>query len=311
MRILNYSEWKDTALTLHQLSQMLGKTKLAWLEPQPEWNHSLLQINADGFTTGLINNGANSFEVRICLEDGKVEALNLNGEKSSFSFESGKSVAQYYEMYKKMLEDVMCHTNICTTPMEMSITTPFEKNHTILHYDATCAKDFHRMMAFAYEQELKFVSSFRGKKILPSFFWGTFDMSAVLFSGKEEPFPYNGYIEKSAFDEQMIEFGFWPGDDVVDEPAFFILPYPFITKDLTKTPIQPDKAYYSKEKAEYFLTLRDAWSYDDPAKAVIDFFTSAYKIVTEEEGWKNLEWFDKPLLAEKGSPLVNKHNPSK
>ncbi len=308
MKILKYSEWKDTALAIHQISQMLGKTKLAWQEPQPEWNHSLLQISANGFTTGLISNGENSFEVRICLKKGRVEALNINGKVSSFSFESGKSVAEYYKMYKEMLADVMCQTQICTKPMEMSITTPFEDNHDILHYDESCAMDFHKMMGFAYEQELNFVSFFRGKKMLPTFFWGTFDMSTVLFSGKAEPFPYQGYIEKAAFDEQMIEFGFWPGDDEVDEPAFFILPYPFITKDLSDTPIQPDKAYYSKEKAEYFLTLKDAFSYDDPAKAVQDFFKSAYDIIKVEEKWNNTEWFEQTLTIEKGSPLVNQAN---
>lgn len=307
MKVLNYSEWKDTALTLHLISQMLGKAKLTRMEPQPQWNHTLLQLTADGFTTGLIPNGENSFTISLMIKEGRVITSGVDGRTSGFSFETGKSISEYYSLFNRMLSDVMCETEICTTPMEMSTRTPFEDDTTPRTYDSSCALDFFRMCTFAHNTLLKFVSTFRGKKILPSFFWGTFDVSTVLFSGKEEPFTGNGVIEKTAFDEQMLEFGFWPGDDMVDEPAFFVLPYPFLSKDLSNAPIKPDKAYYSKEKAEFFVSLRDIMSYDNPEQALLDFLQSGYDIVTKEEGWENLEWLNKPLLITKGSEIVKKN----
>ncbi|MDF9824146.1 hypothetical protein M2475_000496 [Breznakia sp. PF5-3] len=306
MNVLKYSEWKDTALTLHLISQMLGKAKLTRMEPQPEWNHTLLQLNADGFTTGLIPNGEKSFSISLMIKEGKVVASGIDGRTSGFSFETGKSISEYYALFNRMLNDVMCETEICTVPMEMNTRTPFEDDKVKREYDTQCALTFFQMSTFAHNALLKFVSAYRGKKILPSFFWGTFDISAVLFSGKEAPFPGNGVIEKTAFDEQMIEFGFWPGDDTIDEPSFFILPYPFVTKDLSNTNIKPDKAFYSKEKSEYFITLRDVMNYEDPEAALLAFFKSGFEILTKEEHWDNVEWLVKPLLITKGSEALKK-----
>lgn len=108
-----------------------------------------------------------------------------------------------------------------------------------------------------------------------------------------------------AFDEQMIEFGFWPGDAENPDPSFFILPYPFMARDLSKSGIKPDAAYYSKEKAEFFLKLEDVLAAPDPEAVVHEFLQSGYRIITEKEKWKNLEWLYQPLLTGKGSTALN------
>lgn len=301
MQILNYNQWTDTALTLHLVLQMLGKAKLSRMVPQPEWNHVLLSLTPEGFTTGLIPNGEKSFCVSLAIMESRITATDIAGHSSSFSLIDNGRVSDYYAEFNRILKDVMCETEIHPVPQEMSITTPFDEDHALRAYDTKQALDFFRMCVFAYNVELKFISAFRGKKILPQFFWGTFDVSTAVFSGKSFPFEGGGIIEKGAFDEQMIEFGFWPGDDNVVEPSFFILPYPFITDDLSKAGIKPDKAFWSNEKAEFFFKLEDALNYPDPAKAVLDFMQRGYEIVTQSEKWKNLTWFNQPLIIEKGS----------
>lgn len=304
MNVLRYNEWTDTALTLHLVAQMLGKTKLSRMDPQAEWNHIVLQVTSDGFSTGLIPNGDKSFSISILAREGKVVTTGIDGRSSSFAFQNGMSVSEYYVEFNRMLADVTCETPIYTVPMEMSITTPFEKNTQKRNYSSQHAADFFRMCVFAHNALLEFVAPFRGKRLLPSFFWGTFDVSAILFSGKAVPFSGGGIIEKVAFDEQMLEFGFWPGDDLVPEPSFFILPYPFVTQDLSASGIKPGKAVFSAEKAEFFLSLRDALSYENPEKALQDFFQSGYEIITKMEKWDNLAWFNLPLLAKKGSSAL-------
>ncbi|MCD7897387.1 MAG: DUF5996 family protein [Planctomycetaceae bacterium] len=299
MNILRYDEWTDTALTLHLVSQMLGKVKLVRMAPQPEWNHIVLYLTADGVTTGLIPNGDRTFAVDMHFREGRVSVTDISGRSSGFSFRSGRSVGEYYEEFHRMLADVTCQTEIHSTPMEMTITTPFHEQTEKREYNNEQAAEFHRMCVFAQNALLEFVAPFRGKKMLPSFFWGTFDTTAILFGGQSRPFTGHGIIERVAFDEQMMEFGFWPGDDAVREPSFFILPYPFLKSDLTGEPIRPDRAVFSREKAEFFLTLRDAFSYPDPKQAVVDFCRSGFAIITSHEKWINLDWLSKPLLAEK------------
>jgi len=301
MKIRKYSEWKDTAIIVHIITQMMGKVKLSRMAPQPEWAHVLLQPTADGFTTGLIPYGEKSFSVEYNIRESKVRTLGIDGRESGFSLGGDTPVSEYYKAFKRMLTDVMCETEIYTMPQEMSVKTHFHKDHEKRFYDPEAAKDFFRASVFAYEGISLFVSAYRGKKLMPNYFWGTFDTTGVLFSGKEAPWQGAGIVEAGAFDEQMMELGFWPGDDAFDDPAFYILAYPFPSTDYTDAGIAPDKAWFSTEKSEFFFKLEDVMRDDDPTAALQDFLRTGYEIFTRGEGWRNLEWYGKPLLYEKGS----------
>jgi hypothetical protein len=299
--IRKYSEWRDTAETIHLLLQMMGKVKLSHMEAQPEWNHVLLLLTPRGFTTGLIPNGGDAFAIDLDLYESELRVATISGRVREFPIVSDTPVSRYFSDFMDILRDVMCETEIYTGPQEMSVTTPFDEDHAPRVYDREAAVGFFLMNVFAYEEIYRFISPFRGKRILPSFFWGTFDMTGVLFGGEEAPWPGEGIIEAAAFDENMMEFGFWPGDSNVDEPTFYILTYPFPAKDYTEAGIRPDKAVFSTGKSEFFLTLRDALSYADPSAALQDFFKSGYEIFSKGQGWGACDWIEKPLLIEKGS----------
>ena len=64
-------------------------------------------------------------------------------------------------------------------------------------------------MKFAYHAETKFISSLRVRKFKPALFWGTFDISCAMINSEHRPFSDdNKVIERAAFDEELIEFGF-------------------------------------------------------------------------------------------------------
>jgi hypothetical protein len=301
INVRKYSEWRDTAIIVHIITQMMGKVKLSRMEPQPEWAHVLLDLTADGFTTGLIPDGDKSFVVEYDIRDSKVWTRGIDGRESGFSLSGDTPISEYYGEFQRMLSDVMCETEIYTAPQEMSVKTHFHEDHERRLYDQDAARDFFRASVFAYEGIYNFVSGYRGKKFTPRYFWGTFDTTAVLFSGKEAPWQSEGVIEAGAFDEQMMELGFWPGDDAFEDPAFYVLTYPFPQKDYTDAGILPDKAWFGKEKSEFFFKLGDVMSYDDPAAALQDFLRSGYEIFTRGEDWPSLDWFEKDLLYGKGS----------
>jgi hypothetical protein len=301
IRVRKYSEWKDTAIIVHIITQMMGKVKLSRMESQPEWAHVLLNLTSDGFTTGLIPYGDKSFSIEYNIRESKLVTVGIDGRESGFSLGGDAPISEYFKEFKRMLTDVMCETEIYTMPQEMSVKTHFHEDNERRVYDPDAARDFVRSSVFAYEGISKFVSGYRGKKLMPQYFWGTFDTTGVLFSGKESPWPGEGIIEAGAFDEQMMEFGFWPGDEAFDDPAFYVLTYPFPQKDYTDAGIRPDKAWFSTEKSEFFFKLSDALAYDDPQDALGEFLKSGYEIFTRGEGWANSEWHEKPLLYTKGS----------
>ena len=303
LTIRTYDQWEETALVLQQILQMMGKTKLAYLEPQPQWGHILLDFTAGGFSTGLILEGPlgeSSFSIELSLRDRRVQATRIDGRESGFTLRSGASISTYYQEFMQMLNEVLWETEIYTVPQEMALTTPFEKNNAPCDFDFVAAFDFLSLCVFAYKGIYRFLAPFRYKKFLPHFFWGTFDTTGALFSGKESPWPYKGFIEAGAFDEQLMEFGFWPGDSMVKDPSFFVLAYPFPTRDYRQVSLGPKGAVFSAEKSEFFLPVKDLLACNDPAAGLQEFFMTCYRLIVEDEKWPRALG-EKPLLYGKGS----------
>lgn len=290
-----YGSWRETCIVLHLTTQMMGKVKLELLNAQPEWNQVTLDVIPNGFTTGFIAHGDGGFELRLHVDEPRVEATSTAGDHASFRFERGLSIADYHRRFIVMLDAIGHPISIYPVPQETFTQTPFYALTEPLAFDGESARRHFKQCLFARGALMDFTAPFRGKKMLPALFWGTFDLSAVLFSGKPCAFPEDGsMIERVAFDEQFAEFGFWPGGEDADDPAFFVLAYPFLDGAMPAVP--PRAAYYDAAQAEYFLRLEDVLHDDDPHGAVTGFFREAFDRIAQHQQWDNLAWLTKPLL---------------
>ncbi|MCL2492153.1 MAG: DUF5996 family protein [Coriobacteriia bacterium] len=296
METIGYGKWRETADTLHMIAQMMGKVKLEKMSPQPEWNHSLLYITARGFSTGLVPDRPDSFEILLDLIDGRVIVNSTSGKKVSFELREGGSVADYYADLMAALDYIGHPVKINEVPQEYYSSTPFSKQTHHVYFNSLDALNHFKVCTLARNALLQFSAPFRGKKILPSLFWGSFDLSTVLFSGVEKAFPGKSIIEQSAFDEQFVEFGFWAGDPTSDEPSFYAMAYPFMQGKLNMDAFKVKTATYSPEKAECFLMLKDVLATDDPHETIVEFCQDAFAAITDKEEWKRMAWFTKPLL---------------
>ncbi len=299
MKLQSYKDWRDTNITLHMITQMMGKTKLSKMSPEPEWNHSLLFVDSRGFTTGLINDINHSFEVKLNLHDGIVEAICTSGAYDSFELRNNTSVSEYYENYLSILKNIGHPIKIYPVPQEVFFDTPFNQQNNKVDFDKESALNYFKISILIRNALLSFASEYKGKKILPALFWGTFDLTTVLFSGEERPFSGEGIIEKVAFNEQFVEFGYWPGDESGSEPSLFVLAYPFIEKDLSHLTVEPKEAYYSQKQAEYFLRLEDILKYDNPEEIIKDFCKTTFLAIAKEEKWENTDWLLEPFNINK------------
>lgn len=306
MKANNYKCWQETAHVLHMITQMMGKVKLTKIPPQPEWQHTLLPLTTDGFTTGLIPNGEWSFEIQLDIRKGEVQAKCSSGRIAGMPLYDGGSISGYYAAFLEMIAYIGHETAFSPIPQEVPDVTPFPEQTRPLPYDAQKAQEYFENCVFVRNALLQFSAPFRGKKIVPQLFWGTFDLTTVLFSGEEKPFSGNGLIEQVAFDEQLIEFGFWPGDQNVAEPQLFVLAYPFVKDDLRSKSLHTDGAYYSIEKNEFFLPLSKVMQSSKPLDTVLQFCMETFAILTQNEGWPRMDWFTKPLLCKNE---ISKHFP--
>lgn len=160
------------------------------------------------------------FEININLLLHKITVI-VDGQSKDIPLEDGTAIKDYYKAISTFLNDNGIHSVINTKPQEMDIKTPFEDDEDHHHYQPDKAVEVFKLMHLAHQAESAFINPLRARKIKSGFFWRTFDISCILVYNDHVPFPdHTKIIERAAFDEPMIEFGFWFGDDQFEEPMF-------------------------------------------------------------------------------------------
>ena len=294
---LDYTEWQSTADTLHMLLQIVGKVKLARCDQRPEWAHARLYLTVDGMTTGIIPGDNSSFlELIVNFRKHHIEVRNNKYEYVKIPLKNGVTIAEYFKQIVEALKFIGSPTELNVRSQEFYDPVELDKDDKHRHYDEKAVVLFLENLLFAYKATSKFVSPFRGKIDFPAYYFGTMDLSAIVFSGEPAPFANKGKISYHAFDERNLEVGFWPGDPRATKPSFYAMPYPFLSSlKGHEGMIHPAKAVFVPEKKEFFFTLEDALSYDDPVEAVNTFYKSCFNIVQKIKRWDNLDWIIKPL----------------
>ncbi|MCC9175388.1 DUF5996 family protein [Arthrobacter sp. zg-Y179] len=293
---LNYPDWQATADTLHLYLQVAGKVKLERGYPEPEWGHVRMPLTVQGIGTGIMPGPDANFEIYFNLRQHHVDVQNTNYIRTRIELSDGLSVADFYRQLMGALEFIETPTSINTDPQEFYDPVPFDADTKHSTYDKHAVELFLDNLHFAHRSLGQFLGPVRGKVFAPSYWFGTMDLSGTIFSGQSEPYPGNGVIAVNCFDERFCEFGFWPGDPSSTEPAFYVMPYPFLSNiGSYGTMLAPAKAQFLTRSSEFILTLKDAFSYDDPQQAVVDFCRTSFDIVQRLDPWDDIDWITEPL----------------
>ncbi len=288
-----YKEWENEKRTLHLLTQMLGKYKVALAHQEPQWEHIILDITVQGVSTGLLTHKGESFSLSINLIHHQIEIVTTE-RMLTIPLKDGVTIKEYYHLLQKHLQEVGIDIPINTRPQEMDTTTPFEEDTEHHHYDADRSKKVLSYFKLAHSVETTFLAPLRARKIKPGLFWGTFDVSCALVYNEHQPFPDDSkVIERAAFDEPMIEFGFWFGDDNFSGPTFFVLGYPFPTITFECEPPFPDGSYFDETLMEFILELEDVEG--ETATKIVNFFDQSYRMLKDYLDWENCDHYHLPL----------------
>lgn len=292
---LSYTEWKETADTLHMYLQMAGKVKLERNDECPEWGHVRMFLTIDGLSTDLIPGETEPFSIHFNLRKNKVEFKSGSSE-TILPLQNDVSVADFYQSFTEALSRIGAPTKINVKPQEVPNPIDFTKDKVHHFYDQKAAVIWLNNMLFAYQGLMRFIAPFRGRVTYPSFYFGAMDLACCLYSGESAPYGSHDAISQYAFDERLFECGFWPGDDKHPEPAFYALPYPFMTTIGQNTNLlKPAKAVFEAANKEFLLNLKDVFTYKDPVKTVFEFCESSFLILQMMEPWRDLKQIVKPL----------------
>ena len=285
---LEYSEWGDTAQTLHLWTQIVGKVRLAlspWLNHS--W-HVTLYPSARGFTTGPMFLEDKTLELELDFVHHRLAMTTSTGDDRTIELRP-MSVAAFYREVMKELASLGVEPDFYPVPNEVADPIPFADDETHASYDADQAHSFFVAMYSAARVMNDFRARYLGKCSAVRFFWGSFDLAVTRFSGRAAP-PHPGgipglpdWITREAYSHEVSSAGFWPGNADVP-PIFYSYAYP--TPDtFSERPVLPEVATFNTELGEFVLPYDSVREADAPDEALMSFLQSTYDAAASSGDW--------------------------
>jgi len=301
---LPFAEWKDTAITLHTWTQIVGKIRLTLT---PWTNHSwhvTLYVTSRGLTTSPIPHGVCTFEIQFDFINHQLLVDKSDGARRKLELKP-QSVADFYRTLMRTLEDLDLPVTINTMPNEIENPVPLDQDEEHHSYDPEYANRFWRVLVQSDRVFKEFRSRFCGKCSPVHFFWGSFDLAVTRFSGRPAP-PHPGgvphlpdAITREAYSQEVSSLGFWPGNEAIPTPVFYSYAYPE-PPGFAGAKVQPPEVYYESKLREYILPYDAVRTAEKSDEVLLDFAQSAYDAASKLGKW------DRDALEEKKPAL---HSP--
>lgn len=284
---LPLEEWKPTKNTLHLFAQIVGKIRMSLFPPQNHWWHVPLYVSTFGLTTRPIPYDEGSFEIEFDFLNHSLRIHSSTGASASFPLHDGLSVAEFYKRIVDLLAALDVNVNIRAIPYEAPSTEPFATDTEDCVYDAEYVHRFWQILVGVNNIFEEFRGRFNGKSTPVHMFWHSFDLALTRFSGKRIPSTEGmNHVSAVAYSHEVISFGFWAGDDITTEPAFYMYSSPE-PPTLTQQPILPKEAVWGSLRGGAIAL----YMYDDfvkaasPREALLEFLESTYQAGAKAANW--------------------------
>jgi len=278
--------WEDTKNTLHLYSQIVGKIRLGLFPQKNHWWHVPFYISPRGFTTGPIPSGSMIFEMEFDCIDHVLNIRSSDGSRRSLAL-SSLSVSQFYKRLVSTLSDLTIDVSVRAVPYDVpSISTkPFESDNQHASYDTEYVNRFWQILVQVDSIFQQFRGRFIGKSSPVHLFWHHFDLAVTRFSGRPAPVREGANsVEREAYSHEVINFGFWAGDENVGEPAFYAYAYPE-PEGLAKEPLSPKEALYNPETGMALLMYNEVRKAQAPKQTLLGFLESFYQAAAKRANW--------------------------
>jgi Family of unknown function (DUF5996) len=286
---LPLAAWIDTYATLHMWTQIVGKIRLKQSPPANHWWQVTLYVTARGLTTSTIPYGQRTFQIDFDFIDHVLVVRTGEGDIRLLPLRP-QPVAAFYRSLMAELASLGIEVKIWTMPVEVPNPIRFEEDEVHAAYDAEYAQRFWRILVQVDRVLKEFGCRFTGKCSPVHFFWGSFDLALTRFSGRRAPVHPGGsplvadFVTREAYSHEVISCGFWPGSGAVSEPAFYAYAYPE-PPGLKEAPVQPPKAFYSRDLGEFILRYDDVRAAERPEEALLAFAQSTYAAAADRANW--------------------------
>lgn len=288
---LPYDDWEATKATLHLVSQILGKIKLAHHPKQNHWWHITLHVTPRGISTHTVPTPSGSFELELDLHRHELVLDTSTGRRSTVAL-PGRTIAAIHDETMQMLSDAGHPTSILAVPYDNPHSTvPFHQDEEVRSWDRDAVKRFLVVLQFVDEVFKTFSGRSFAKSTPVHLFWHSFDLALTRFTGRQVPEPGAGArrSDAEAYSHEVISFGFWPGDPKVRFPAFYSYTAPE-PAGLAEQPIEPAAAWWQDSGGSHLAMLKyeDLRIAEDPRMMLLAFLESAFRAGSTCAEWTTL-----------------------
>jgi hypothetical protein len=286
---LPLNAWRETYVSLHMWSQIVGKVRLALAPKVNHWWHVPLYVGCNGLTTGPVPHRRCTFHVDFDFLHHELQVGNSDGSSRAFPLVA-MPVATFYRQLMETLADLGLEVSIWPVPVEVPVALPFEENDAPGAYDRVYAERFWRALLQIDRVFHVFRGRYLGKTSPVHFFWGAFDLAVTRFSGRLAP-PHPGgipnvgaHVMREAYSHEVSSAGFWPGGGGVEEAMFYSYAYPE-PEGFRTYPIHPEGAYYHPEMGEFLLPYDRVRTASHPDDLLLRFLQSTYDAAADRGAW--------------------------
>jgi hypothetical protein len=289
---LSYEAWSATCDTLHTHTQVLGKLAVELAPPEPELQHAALNLTPRGWETDALPapDGSGAFVAGLDLRTHEAFVEHSGGQARRVALTPNRPVA---EVTRELLEAVgrlAGEVEVNPKPQEVPWTVPLDEDREHATYEPDQVTTYFQAATQAALVLTEFRAPFRGRATPVDAWWGTFDLAVQFFSGKPADPPGDGFILRNSGDAEVIQVGWWPGDQNHGRAAFFAYAHP-APEGFAHADLAPDAAHWDTDLGEYVLEWEDIRSEADPHALALEFVHSAFDHACAVCAWE-------PLLAE-------------
>lgn len=285
---LDWPAWRETALYLQLMTQIVGKVRLAltpWINHG--W-HVPLYVSPLGLGTSSIPWSSGSFEIEFDLIEHQLVVGTSDGRRASLALRPG-TIADFHAELMAVLEGLGVTVSIVAVPNEVPDPVRFPEDRAQRPYDRDAVRRFHTALCFADSAFKQFRTGFLGKASPVHFFWGSFDLAVTRFSGRAAP-PHPGGIPglpdavtREAYSHEVSSAGFWPGNDAFPRAAFYSYAYP-VPQGFAQAAV-PAPARFDEAMGEFLLDYDALRAAPDPAALLAGFLEATYAAAADLGRW--------------------------
>jgi uncharacterized protein DUF5996 len=283
---LPYETWRPTRDTLHSHTQVLGKLAVGLAPPEPQLQHTALRLTARGWETQPLPAPDESGAFVVALDLRSYEALveHGDGRLKRIPLTPDRAVGEVTRDVLAAVGELAGTVKINPKPQETPWQTPLDEDDEHASFDRAQIDAYFAAATRAAQVLAEVRAPYRGRSTPVNAWWGAFDLSVGLFSGRHVAPTSDDFIMRNSGDAEQVAVGWWPGDARYPRAAFFGYAYP-APEGLADATISPNAAHWDTTLGEFILDWDDVREAPDPHGAALEFARSAVRHGCEVCGW--------------------------